>query len=37
VIDTTGGKNMIKKQIVVGLLGFGNVGTGTYQALEMNR
>ncbi|PKM85209.1 MAG: homoserine dehydrogenase [Firmicutes bacterium HGW-Firmicutes-11] len=28
---------MIKKQIVVGLLGFGNVGTGTYQALEMNR
>ena len=25
------------KTVKVGLLGFGNVGTGTYQALEMNR
>lgn len=28
---------MTKKQIGIGLLGFGNVGKGTYQALEMNR
>lgn len=28
---------MSKKQIGIGLLGFGNVGKGTYQALEMNR
>ena len=25
------------KEIKIGLLGLGNIGTGTYKALEMNR
>lgn len=28
---------MEKKLIRIGLMGFGNIGTGTYAALEMNR
>lgn len=29
--------NKFMKEIRIGLLGLGNIGTGTYKALEMNR
>ena len=28
---------MVKNKIKIGLMGFGNIGVGTYRVLEMNR
>ncbi len=33
----SGGSNLNKNMIKIGLMGFGNIGTGTYATLEMNR